>query len=65
MALNCSPDYQINWPFSSGEEMQNRQLMKILHWCAFGEIKFDLTLEKSNTHYLFATSRNIYHLLWV
>ena len=24
MALYCSPDYQINWTFSSGEEVQNR-----------------------------------------
>ena len=23
-ALYCSPDYQINWPFGSGEEVQNR-----------------------------------------
>ena len=24
MALYCSPDYQINWTFGSGEEVQNR-----------------------------------------
>ena len=24
MALYCSPDYQINWTFGSGEDVQNR-----------------------------------------
>ena len=24
MPLNLSPDYQINWPFGSGEEVQTR-----------------------------------------
>ena len=24
MALDCSRDYQIDWPFGSGEEVQNR-----------------------------------------
>ena len=35
MALYRSPDYQINWPFSSGEEVQTR-FPRYRPWCHLG-----------------------------